>query len=104
MTALPDDAWVACAQCGIEFGLARVYFDARVADQQEFRCPNGHAVQLGVASSTDRLVHALTAQVDQLQREVAALTLTRDLLEDENAGLRRTIIDQAVGPATAREG
>lgn len=104
MTELPPDAWVSCAQCGIEFGLARAYFDARVADQQEFRCPNGHAVQLGVASSTDRLVQALSAQVQQLQREVAAHVQARELLEDENAGLRRTIIDQAVGPATALEG
>lgn len=101
---------VLCAACGITFAVPREYFDARVADQRAFTCPNACPVRLGVESSTDRQVRALGATVDSQRRLIVDLTEGLEEArqaylanEAEIARLQSAVVHYELGPATAVE-
>ncbi|MHB1297327.1 MAG: hypothetical protein ACYC0B_02260 [Gemmatimonadaceae bacterium] len=95
---------VECPRCALPFAVPRTFFDARVADQQFFMCPNACSIQLGVESSSDRMVKALEQQLSE--KGVALVSaLTRNVeLRRELTAARAAIVDLTVGAATAKEG
>lgn len=67
---------VECPQCGMVFALTKVYFDARVADQGFFWCPDAHNIQLGVPGPLEVLETRRVQLADEvvgLERAVSAL-------------------------------
>lgn len=109
---------VPCASCGITFAVPREFFDARVADQRAFTCPNACPVRLGAASSTDHQVRALGVQVDRLQEQLAAvrtfagelgaaLAEARTMVDERGAEIRRlqqAVVEYELGPTAPVEG
>ncbi len=94
---------VECGTCALTFAVSRTFHEARVVDREWFFCPYGHANQLGVESSSDRLVRALAGQVTGLERAQRELLEGNTQLVLENGRLRETIVDLTVGPMTAEE-
>jgi hypothetical protein len=94
---------IECPKCALAFAIPRTFFDARVADQQFFTCPNACAIQLGVESSSDRMVKALEQQLSE--KGVALIgALARNVdLRRELRTARAAIVDLTVGAATAKE-
>lgn len=94
---------VECEGCGGVFAVLRAFFDARVADGARFFCPSGHAIRLGGEASVDRLVRALTAQLAVAREERETLVAANFRLADQVTALQATVVNQLVGPQTARE-
>jgi len=93
-----------CPKCALPFAVTRAFFDARVADQQAFTCPNACTMQLGVESTSDRMVKALEQELRGAREATYVATVAELKLRGELRRARATIVDLTVGAATAKEG
>lgn len=82
---------VECPKCGLLFAVTKTYFDARVADQAFFWCPEACNIQLGVPGPLE----VLDAQRVQLADEVVGL-------ERAVSALRQEVIEHTLATPAAR--
>lgn len=94
---------IECPKCAVVFAVTRAYFDARVADRAFFWCPEACNIQLGVESTTDRLLTATLAELQSAQTQLFEQKLKSIELGREVRALRQAMVDHVVGPATAQE-
>lgn len=83
-----------CDFCGVVFAIPAELFDKLVAFRGVCCCPNGHVRPLGVEPPHERRIN----QLEQLVAEHGEQLLKAN---QENAMLRRTIVDRLAGPETA---
>ena len=76
-----------CDMCGVAFGIPAELFDRLVAYRGVVCCPSGH-------------VRPMIRQLEVLVAEHGARLVA---VNEENAQLRRAIVDRLVGPETASD-
>lgn len=83
---------IACKQCGIVFTMQKTLHDVRFHDQQNFFCPNGHALNYMPSSGKSAValqgeLREMTDRAEFLRRENISLQAKLDQLEAKMADL-----------------
>ena len=83
-----------CDMCGVAFGIPAELFDRLVAYRGVVCCPSGHVRPMGAEPPHERRIRQLEVLVAEHGARLVAVN-------EENAQLRRAIVDRLVGPETA---
>jgi hypothetical protein len=74
-----DTVALACADCGIEFGVSKSWCDARMRDHKTFYCPDGHKQHFPGKTEAERLAEAL--EIERRRGDAARAQVQRTRLQ-----------------------